>query len=152
MRRYLFLILVGLVFLAGLSGCCHWPGQEGYGWAPEKRVDYLASKIKSELDLNEDQNSKLSALANEVKSVFKQSSSKDFKSEIKALIEDPSLDVVQVKSMIQKKREATNARFDSNFDRIFPKLKAFHDSLTPEQRKKAAEAFEKYSGRWENHS
>jgi Spy/CpxP family protein refolding chaperone len=146
MRRYFPLILLFAVLMSGLAGC-----SGHHGKSAEKWVDYVASKIQSDLDLKDDQITKLTDLANELNAVLKDSQSTDFKAEIRKMIESPSLDASQVKSVIQKRREEADKRFDSNFDRIFPKLKALNDSLSPEQRKKALECFDKNSKRWEHH-
>jgi Spy/CpxP family protein refolding chaperone len=141
MKRYFLLIPIFAFTLAGATGCWR-------HWSPEERVDHYASKLKSRLSLNDAQNAKLTDLANELKAVERETPRSDLKPQLLNLVNSPTVDAADVKSMIQNRRDEVGKRIDANFDRIFPKYKAFHESLTPEQRKEASEFIEK---NWEQY-
>lgn len=142
MKRIVLIVSILGLALIGLNGC--WRSV-----TPERKAEFITSKIKSELDLNSEQNAKLQDLKNAMLEAIKnQSQNKGvLKTDIKNLILSSQLEESAVKATIQKKRDS----METVFAAVYPKLAAFHDSLTPEQKKKAAECFEKFSDRWDNH-
>jgi hypothetical protein len=126
------------LMLATLVGC--------QKWTPEKGVDKFADKMKSELKLNGDQTAKLNDLTGSMKEFIQQDMAKKsaMKDDIKGMIESPKLDTAKLTSIMKDHQ----AEMNRHMEVLTPKLAAFHDSLSDDQRKKAADKFEEFSKHW----
>jgi Spy/CpxP family protein refolding chaperone len=138
LMKKLFIILLPALFMSAMA--CH--------RSKESRVDFVKGRISSQLDLNEDQEAKLTDLANAVKEQMKEK--RDVPTEeFKALIEAPVLNPEQSKAFFDKRKSEMEARADTIYAALFPKLAVFHDSLTDEQRKKVVALMDKFHKRWQ---
>ena len=132
-------IILSVFFLAlGLAGCER--------WTPEKGVDHFSSKVKRELKLNPEQTVKLDDLTNSMKTMIKEDASKRsaMREDMKRLIAAPKLDTAKLDELMKNRQSLMT----ENMLALKPKLAAFHDSLSEEQRKKAADEFDEVSRHW----
>lgn len=139
---YIDTIVVLLIAVGGLlvmAGCAH-P-------TPEQRASWVTSRISRELDLTDDQKSKLEALKQTLLELRKshEGEGAQHRDQVREMILAEHLDSKKAKSLISEREKW----IDEGFDKVFTKLSALHDSLTAEQRKKAAECFERYSRHWD---
>jgi len=113
--------------------------------SPEKKARWVTKIISSELDLNDSQEKKLSNLKDAfLKAHQRNRSERDTMSQkIEALILSEKVEEAQVRKLMDERRK----RMDSEIPQVFPKLKEFHASLTPEQKKKAVETFREFRKR-----
>lgn len=133
---------VGVSVLAAFAGfaCSHHR-------SPEKRAEWIVSKVSSKLDLTEEQKSKLDAVKAAVLDLHKehQADRTQHLEELKAWIMSEKLEVTRVKALMAQRQKA----MDQNVDRVFGKVSEFHSSLSTEQKKKAVELIDKFASHWE---
>jgi len=138
------LLGVGIIGALAFAVCCLVSGCNHHASA-EKKAEWITKKISSKLDLNEEQESKLE----EVKIAFLQSRKKhkegrkEMLSEIEGLISSDSVAITDIKKLIDRKK----SWIDGELPRVFPKIKAFHASLSFEQKKNAVELIRKFKKR-----
>lgn len=140
------LVLVSFVTLAGLlTGCQPHPPKPG------QMIDMAAGHIKGQLNLTDAQNAKLQDLVAAAKDLAqKHSEAEDpVRAQAEALILAPTLDTDQVRTLIHDREVAFQKDFDVALDTLLPKLAAFTDSLTPDQKKKVVEFLDKMGQRWD---
>lgn len=114
---------------------------------PEKKMAKMEKKISSELDLNDDQEMKLKAVFDAKKAIMEENKAQKemMLGEMQAMIKEPTLDRTKFKSLMDKKETLHEAKEDAFMERVYPKLATFHDSLTAEQREKAAKCMKKHT-------
>ena len=140
------LVLVSVVTLAGLlTGCQPHPPK------PDRMIDMMADHIKGQLGLNDAQNAKLQDLVATAKDLIKKHTEAEdpSRAQAKALLSAPTLDVEQVRSLVHDRETVFQKDFDTALDTLLPKLAAFTDSLTPEQKKKVTDFLDKMGPRWD---
>lgn len=145
MKRF-SLVLVSLVALAAfLTSCQPHPPKPG------QMIDMAARHIKAELSLNDAQNAKLQDLAAAAKDLMqKHAEAQDpIRAQMEALLSAPTLDTDQVRALIHDREAAFQKDFDAALDTLLPKLAAFTDSLTPDQKKKVISFMDKMGQRWD---
>ena len=110
-----------------------------------------AGRIKGQLNLTDAQNAKLQDLVAAAKDLFqKHAEAQDpFRTQVEALISAPTLDTDQVRSLIHDREGAFKKDFDAALDTLLPKLAAFTDSLTPDQKKKVVDFLNKMGPKWD---
>jgi len=137
------LLALGLALsLAGLLASCS-PETISVG----KIIDGINNHLKSELQLTAEQAAKLQDFTDTMKSdlVENNAASKARNAEWISMIETPTLDQAKIRAMIKTGAAESAKNTDAWLDRYLPKMAAFHDSLTPDQLKKAAGYFQKWS-------
>lgn len=131
-----FGLVLGLLVLALGAMSCKDKG-------PDAKIDWVEDKIVSKLDLNKEQEGKLHDLVLAVKEQRKahKADSESCKTRVKDMILSEKLQKDELKTMFSKKQEQMNTSFDA----VYPKLEAFHASLTLDQKKDAVDYLEKIS-------
>jgi protein CpxP len=131
--------LAGTGAMAGVMTGCH-------GHGPEGRAEWVTAKISSKLDLNDQQKAKLDEVKTAILDARKQHAADRVqgKEELKKLVLSDKLDAAQTKALLERRHQS----MESNFDPIFAKVQAFHASLTPEQKQKAADVIDKFASHW----
>ncbi len=142
-------VLKVITFLAiatplAFVGC---KGRGGHGMSAE-HIEKMEKKITKKLDLNADQQQKLSALALEIKKTMtemkdERATEMDF---IQGQVKGQQLNVLELRKLLLKKQEAHIAAFD----KISPKLETFHASLNAEQKEKVVEFMGKFKQRFQS--
>ena len=139
------IVLVLFVFILGtLLMCnCHRRSRHCFFHAsPEKRANWIASKISKELKLNEEQKVKLNEIKTEFlakKQEFKGSREEIFNA-FTTQVKNDSFDQDALNQLFEAKElEMKEMRFF-----FISKLAEFHDVLEPEQRVKLAEKMNKF--------
>jgi Spy/CpxP family protein refolding chaperone len=114
-------------------------------------IDMAARHIKAELSLNDAQNAKLQDLAAAAKDLMqKHAEAQDpVRAQMEALLSAPTLDTDQVRALIHDREAAFQKDFDAALDTLLPKLAAFTDLLTPDQKKKVISFMDKMGQRWD---
>jgi hypothetical protein len=99
---------------------------------PEQKANYAVKKISRTLDLTDDQLEKLNALKDEVLAASKRqlTERESMFNEVKGLIVSDRLPEGEVKGLMVRKNQIRLEEFPS----VFPKLQAFHASLSAEQK------------------
>ena len=138
-KTFAFALVSLLVMGAFATGC-------NSGKSPEGRMNWVAEKVTSKLDLDKDQESKLRDLIKAVqaeKTAHKEKN-KAQRDELKAMILSDKLN----KDATRKLMEARHTAMNESFDPVFEKLQIFHASLNPEQKKEAVLLMEKFGKRF----
>ncbi|WP_176736723.1 Spy/CpxP family protein refolding chaperone [Oligoflexus tunisiensis] len=136
MKKF-FIILIPAVLLVAFA--CHRDR--------DSRIDFVKNRISSELDLNEDQEARLTDLTNAIREQMKQSRTEPME-ELITLLDRPTLDAEQSKAFFEKHMAERTARLHTIYEAVYPKFAAFHASLSEEQRKEALACIEKFHRRW----
>ncbi|MDF3819938.1 Spy/CpxP family protein refolding chaperone [Leptospira sp. 96542] len=130
--------LVGFVFAFGLvfANC---RGHHSF----EKRVEWVASKLTSKLDLDESQIAKLGTIKSEIIAKHKELKPKhmNWASEIAKQVRQEKID----SKVLDKMSSEKDVRHQEMRKFFHAKLVEFHAILKPEQREKFAELIEKFS-------
>ncbi len=116
-------------------------------FSPEKKAEWITSKISSELDLTTEQKAKLDAVklgALELRKAHEAERAQHLK-EVKDLILSEKLEKTKVKGLMAQRQKA----MDEGVNQLFDKVAAFHASLTAEQKAKAVGMIEKFQKHWE---
>jgi len=115
-----------------------------------KMIDGFSNHLKSELQLTADQVAKLQDFTDTMKAGMAENSaaSQAHNAEWIAMIETPTLDQAKIREMVKTGAAESAKNTDAWLDRYLPKMAAFHDSLTAEQLKKAANYFQKWSDKF----
>ncbi|TAL35343.1 MAG: periplasmic heavy metal sensor [Spirochaetes bacterium] len=141
-RSTRFIAVASVIAVAGLAfaGCAH-------HWSPEKRADYMAKKIASKLDLNDEQKAKLYAIKDEAVAKFKEERAghKAMRAEAIALVKKDKVERAEVEKLFSEREEHMKRLRPFIIDKIIE----FHAILTPEQRAKAAELMEEFQKKME---
>lgn len=135
-------VVIALVGVFCMGGCGHHRSIEG-------KADWIANKIRKELDLDEGQNAKLLALKDQVVSDFraeKANREKTFDT-ILTQIESDKLDQKVIKNLIEEK----HARMQSKSEAWIGKAAEFHASLRPEQKKELANHLREFRDKMSRH-
>lgn len=135
--RFLALGLVGALSLGAVA--CHF----GRG-TPEARAEFLVSRAKSKLDLNDTQGAKLDAIKaewlsfhNEMKGTREQD-----RAWVKTELMKDKIDVDAAAQLIARRRQALDAKIPV----FLARLSDFHASLSPDQKKEVVELIEHFEG------
>jgi len=149
--RILLSVVLGVVTIASISGIFFLTGcggRRGWGVSPEKRADWIATRISKELDLNDTQKNTLNSIKSEIlarKLDFRSMNAGAVQAILPQLKSD-TLDQAKINSAFQD-REA-KAKETREF--LVAKFAEFHRILTPEQKAKLAEKVEKMTRHWQN--
>ena len=110
-------------------------------------IKLCCAQVNRELGLLDDQKAKLDDVKVTLLNIKKthEADREKHLSDVKQLILSDKLDAAKVKALMAERQKMV----DANFDTVFAKVSAFHASLTPEQKKKAAEFIDKISKEWE---
>ena len=101
---------------------------------------YMMYKLEKKLDLNESQMTNLKAIKEYMQAKRKEHHAQmDYKTEIKAMLTQPSLDQAKIIGMMEDKMQ----QMRRNAPEMVSKVAAFTDSLTPEQRAELVEMMDK---------
>lgn len=139
-------ILAAVVAAAGLllAGCAEEKISVG------KIIDKVNAQIKGELNLTPEQNAKLLDFTDTIKKEMadNKAANQGKDGEFYALIEAPQLDQAKIRAWAKAGAEKAAQNTDAKLDIYLPKLAAFHDSLTPEQLKKASAWFKAWESKF----
>jgi hypothetical protein len=136
-KKLLGLLLLGGIIAATVSlvGCNKWRTCEG-------KAEWAVSYLSDELDLNDEQTTKL----NEIKTEFleakkrNESDKEAMVKKLKEMILSEKIEDSDVNTLVETKRK----HIDSEIPNFLPKVKAFHASLTSEQKQKAVDLIEEF--------
>lgn len=115
-----------------------------------KVIDKINHSITSELMLTAEQTQKLNDFTDVLKASMAENNEARMaqNAEYIAMIESPVLDQAKIRDMVKTHVADSAQKTDVWLDKYLPKLAAFHDSLTPEQLKKASAHFQKWMARF----
>jgi periplasmic protein CpxP/Spy len=140
----LSVIAVGML----ASGALFWGCRHGHG-SPEKKAEWIVSKISSELDLTDEQKLELNRIKDEALEKYREhrEERKTVHARIVNLITSDTLDVDEVNKIFdeREKKQKEMRPF------IIEKIVEFHRILKPEQKEKLVRKLEKFMKRHENH-
>jgi Spy/CpxP family protein refolding chaperone len=137
MKKLFIFLIPAALFLA--AAACHRDR--------DSRINFVKNRISSELDLNEDQEAKLTDLTNAIRDQMKQGPKPPL-DELTALLDRPVLDDAQTKAFFEKQVAERTARMQTIYEAVYPKFATFHASLSEEQRKEALAHIEKFRKKW----
>lgn len=100
---------------------------------------YMMYKLEKKLDLNESQMTNLKAITEFVQTKRQEHMKTDYKSQMKEMLAQPSLDQAKIIGMMEEKMQQMRA----NAPEMIGKVATFTDSLTPEQRAELMEMMDK---------
>jgi hypothetical protein len=127
-----------VVIAFGASGC--------FPKTYKERADWVASKVSSELKLDEAQEAKLQAVKQafiDARTKRTEERKRDYEDMRKFLLSD-KIEASRAKDLLKSR----NQSMEQDFDGIFPNFSEFHASLNAEQKKKAVELLDSVSKRW----
>lgn len=133
MNRKLLVLLAALVpFFFTSCGCWH--------RTPEARAAWVVKRISSKLDLNKEQKAKLESIKDEILAKRKtwQSQGLSARNELLAQIRSDKIDQAKVRDIVGESAQKKEMR-----EFFIAKFAEFHAVLTPAQRAKLAEIFDK---------
>ena len=135
-------VLSSLVMVTGLAACRH--GHHGRGF-DKFDLQAASNRIASRLDLTESQKSELEQILSEIGAKAKQlrADHQTRHQELADLVRQEAIDPEGVDSKINERFDRMKELVDYAADRLI----AFHATLTPEQREKAAEEIESHAAR-----
>src|SRR5581483_107689 len=143
MRYVLKTVVLGLALVIGLSAtaCQH--------KTPEQRAEWMAKKITRELNLNDEQKTKLEAVKQEFLSVRSQMQGQHdaMFTEGLAQVRSERIEEAKMLQLFQQHQEQVTQLAPS----VLSKIAEFHASLTPEQRVKAAEGLQEFHDKLMRH-
>ena len=147
-KRILILSTVGLVVLG--TAFAVGASKNHSGWCSshdggQRKIDRVAEK----LDLNETQKARLQAVQEsfqEAKQAMSQARGKTFE-EVLDLVSSETLDQGRVQGIV-KRHQSIVEEFTP---KVTAKIADFHETLTPEQKSKAAQFLQKWKDRFQSH-
>ena len=115
--------------------------------SPEKRAEWITSKVSSELSLTSEQRLKLDVVKDGMLALRKEHEADRAQhvKEVKELILSEKLEKTKVKALVSQRQKS----LDEGVDSLFSQVAAFPASLTPEQKAKAVSLLEKFQKHWE---
>lgn len=137
MRKVAGIILL-TVSILGLSVSCK-------NKNAQQRAEHVVSKVSKKLDLNSEQKEKLEKLKDKMLAIHKtkKSTKENFHKDVKNLITQDRIAEVDVKSLLDRKRND----IDHILPEVLPEIIEFHASLNSEQKEKLVKFVEKFGGR-----
>ena len=144
------LFITALVAIAGivvvLAGC---RGPKHHFSSPEKRVEFMINRLKTKLDLSQQQVDLLHEIGEDFHKKMEENRSQ--REEHHQLLKDQiladSLDTDQIKRHMDAQQEKHRAMRDY----MLEQMKRFHDTLSAEQKQKLVSLLEEFKGAWYNH-
>lgn len=140
------LLIAGLVVgVLALGNCHRWHHKRGHHLTP-KKVEWIAGKIKSKLDLDESQKAKLDEITNEIIARFPKdprAKRKEMAAYLADQVRQERIDAAAVKAKLAERKK----EMESHFDFMVEKVLEFHAILKPEQKEKLAGYLDKWAGR-----
>lgn len=139
MKKTSKMILFSIVAMAGLVFASNCRGHHSF----EKRMEWVADKLTSKLDLDETQIAKLNAIKSEVVAKHKELKPKRdaWMTEVISQIRKDSVDVKTL-DKLSNEQDSRHVEMRKLFQ---AKMIEFHAVLKPEQREKLANLVEKFS-------
>jgi hypothetical protein len=134
MKTYKLVALVPLIAFTAFA--CH-GGMHGHD--PSKRIDWVAKRIESKLDITAAQKPGFDALVAKVKAeaTARQAKGKAALVELKAEVSKPALDIDRIAALA--KAQANDRLQPQAIEGFIDEAAAFLKTLSPDQQKKAAE-------------
>lgn len=140
-----FLLVSALALVGLLVGCQPHPPKPG------EMIDRAADRVKSELSLTDGQQAKFQDLVGALKELVakRQPTPDSVRTQVDQLILAPALDTDQVRALIHDREATFQKDFDAALDALLPKLAAFTDSLTADQKKKVVDFLDTMGKHWQ---
>lgn len=139
-KTIIALITIGGVLVTALAfGSCR---RNHCRVSPEKKVDYAAKRIASELDLTDAQKTRLDLMKAEIVAKMKEHR-KDRAEQHKKIIDLVISDELD-RGNLEKIADQKHAKMQELRPFVIDKIIEFHKMLTPEQRQKLAEKIDKF--------
>jgi Spy/CpxP family protein refolding chaperone len=116
---------------------------------PAQRAEWMVQRMTDQLDLNEEQQTKLRAIKTEFETSMEkyQDTRKQLFDKLATNIESPKLDKQLLMEFVETRKQA----YDDIAPRIIDKVIDFHASLNTEQKKKVAEKMEHFREHFQKH-
>ncbi len=135
--------LMATLITTTLTACGH------HHRSPERKLAHVESRISDELDLDASQEAKLREVTQAMHRVMggSKADKKAMREEFQDMIRAPKMDMARMKSLMAKKEAMMARKKEAFYREVYPKLAVFHDSLSTEQREKAASCMEKHGKR-----
>ena len=135
----ILLLLIGILIIAGCAR------HRFHKASPEKKVEMIVKKITKELDLDEQQQTKLNQIKTELLDKHKafHETRSEFVDEIRSQISSSQIDQDKLNAMFTEKED----QFKEMRTFAISKFAEFHAVLTPEQRSKLVEHMDKFKER-----
>jgi len=145
----LFLIGLVLIIIASILfvfSCGRRYHHRGHWMSTEKKAEWFVNRISKELDLHENQKTKLEQIKDELlaKKLEFKGTKAEIQDEIMSQIRNDSVDQEQLNEFFEDNE--TKLKDMRSF--LVAKFAEFHSILTPEQKDKLAEKLEKFRGRY----
>lgn len=140
------IILLILFIILIIAGCAR---HRFYKASPEKKVEIIIKKITKELNLDEQQQTKLNQIKKELLSKHKafHGMHSEFTEEMRAQISSSQIDQDKLNALFTEKED----QFSEMRTFAINKFAEFHAMLTPEQRIKLVEHMDKFKERCSHH-
>ncbi len=148
MTKYIKFLLASVltIFTLGSIGAIANPGERfGFGmhsFSPEKRAEFILTRMTGMLDLNETQVEKLKAVQQQFAAQHQAMKIK-YRDQFLSLLDAPELNQSQALSLLESRGE----QMRKNAPEMIATLAEFTDSLSNEQRAKLKQMLEKFSNR-----
>jgi Spy/CpxP family protein refolding chaperone len=134
------ILVIAIIFAMG--GCRKKFAHGCFHSSPEKKADWVVNKITKELDLNEQQESKLNDIKKEIlakKGEYKNDHRQIFDTVVTEVRKE-NIDQVKIKMVFEDKHK----NMEEMIPFVISKLSEFHSVLTPEQREKLANKMQEF--------
>ena len=144
-KRAIIVITSGVLLIGGVAACKH----KMHSASAEERGEWVVEKVSEELELNDNQRVKLVAVKDEFLDVRKsmRSDRQQTRTEVQAMLKQPTLDREKVNAMISQKIATINTRSPAIVDAIGN----FYDNLDDSQRAELSEFIEEKMERHAKH-
>ncbi len=147
-KRSLFGIFGATILVCGLTACGHRHHDFGATMSPEQYTQIrskMVDRVTSRLDLNADQQKRLTALADKLyeQRTALMGQAKDPRAEVKSLVATEKFDRARAQTLITEKTSTVQAKSPE----VIAALADFYDSLNPAQQQKVRD-FMEGRGRW----
>jgi Spy/CpxP family protein refolding chaperone len=117
--------------------------------SPEEKVEYMVKKVEKKLDLTAEQSKQFNAIAQKGLKRFKESKNdrQDFFVKAKELILSENISEAQARELMQKRKD----KKEEIINELLPEILDFHQTLSPEQKKKVVKFMDKIHRKCNKH-